>query len=146
MTNQTFPFNSINDNSIVLPQAPQSAHDQVEYEVYRRFIGHMRHVPVSRVEIKILSAIQFTADMMDLSDAHVSKMLVELGLRAPRLAFPMEFLDYADAALMRQGWGVGAPSQNLLALQALWFSMQKERGGSSFRHVHSVLEDEFAGV
>lgn len=143
MTNFSFTQFVTNDNSIVLPQAPQTTGDLVEYEVYRKFMRHLRHVPVSRMEIKILSAIQFTADMMDLSDAHVAKMLVEMGLRAPRLAFPMEFLDYADAALMRSGWRVGAPSQDLIALQSLWFSMQKESSGLSFRHVHSVLEDEF---
>lgn len=147
MTQQIFSDKSTNDNSIVLPQAPQMTADTAqEYEVYRKFIGHLRLVPISRPEIKVLSAIQFTADMMDLSDAHVSKMLVEMGLRAPRLAFPMEFLDYVDAALMRRGWSVGAPSEGMIALQGLWFSMQKESSGLSFRHVHSVLEEEYAKV
>lgn len=143
MTNFSFTQFVTNDNSIVLPQAPQANDRPEEYDVYRKFMGHLRHVPVSRMEIKILSAIQFTADMVDLSDAHVAKMLVEMGLRAPRLAFPMEFLDYADAALMRSGWRVGAPSEALIALQSLWFSMQKESGSSSFRHVHSILEEEY---
>lgn len=138
--------NSINDNGVVLPQAPDCGCDGESGEIFRRFSRHLCHVPVSRMEIKILSAIQFTADMMDMSDAHVSKILVEMGLRAPRLAFPMEFLDYADKALMRRGWSVGAPGDAMIALQGVWFSMQKECGSSPFRHIHTVVEQDLVDV
>jgi hypothetical protein len=88
--------------------------------VYSRFMRHLYCVPNRRMEIKILSAIQFTADMIGHSDAHVSKVLVDMGLRAPRMAFPAEFLRYADQALMRTGWEVGAPSPGLIELRAHW--------------------------
>ncbi len=119
----------------------ERAEGEVE-EIYSRFIGHLRHVPISRMEIKVLSAIQFTADMMDCSDAHVSKVLVDMGLRAPRSAFPMEFLDYMDRALMRTGWDIGAPSKGMLELQKQWFLHQGTQTNMAFRHVHSVLEED----
>lgn len=99
--------------------APEVEQDQ-EMEIYVFFMRHLRLVPNSRMEIKILSAIQFTADLLGCSDAHVSRVLVDLGLRAPRMAFPADFLSYADAALMRSGWEVGGPSAALLALKKFW--------------------------
>ncbi len=115
---------------------------EAERELYQAFVGHIRHVPTSRTEIKILSSIQFTADALNLSDAHVSKMLVEMGLRAPRLAFPLEFLDYADACLMRYGWDVGAPSEALIALRDYWFKLGESAQPSSFRHVHAIIRED----
>ncbi len=109
-------------------------------EIYLRFMGHIRHVPVSREEIKILSSIQFTADMTDNSDAYISNVLIDMGLRAPRLAFPNAFLDYADKALMRRGWDIGAPSKALEELSDTWLRDKPQTLGA-FRHVHSVVED-----
>lgn len=106
-------------DALKLPLPPSSEQTQ-EMDVYARFMRHLRHVPNSRAEIKILSAMQFTADMLDFSDAHVAKSLVDLGLRAPRMAFPADFLRYADRALMRSGWQVGGPSSALKELKAFW--------------------------
>jgi hypothetical protein len=64
--------------------------------------------------------------MLDLSDAHVAKILVDLGLRAPRLAFPCQFLEYADAALMRLGWRIGGPNLELLELRQYWLRYHRE--------------------
>ncbi|MCC6598482.1 MAG: hypothetical protein IT559_06810 [Alphaproteobacteria bacterium] len=105
--------------AILLPLAPDAEQDQ-EMEIYARFMRHLRLVPNSRMEIKALSAMQFTADLLNCSDAHVARVLVDLGLRAPRMAFPAEFLSYADGALMRSGWEVGGPSISLLALKNFW--------------------------
>ena len=96
-------------------------------DIYARFMRHLRCVPNSRVEIKVLAAIQFTADMLDYSDAHVAKLLVELGLRAPRMAFPAEFLCFADQALMRECWEIGGPSSALLDLRDYWASVGEDR-------------------
>ncbi|MFN3701411.1 MAG: hypothetical protein ACK4VI_07815 [Alphaproteobacteria bacterium] len=105
----------------VLPLPPHNTEDlKDDMAVYARFMRHLRHVPNSRMEIKILSAIQFTADMMDHSDAHVAKILVDLGLRAPRMAFPADFLSFADQALLRTGYEVGAPSEGVRELKEFW--------------------------
>ena len=106
--------------NVELPLPPELMAGREDMALYARFMSHLRLVPNSRIEIKILSAIEFTADMLDHSDAHVGKVLVDLGLRAPRMAFPADFLKFADFALMRSGWEVGGPSASLLELKAHW--------------------------
>ncbi len=128
-------------NKITLPYLEKDNTTEQQREIYSRFIGHMRHVPISRMEIKILSSIQFSADMMDSSDAYISKELVELGLRAPRIAFPIEFLDYADRALARHGFEIGAPSKAVQDLAKQWLVVNKQLKLSTFRHVHSIVEE-----
>ena len=131
---------TIRTENISLPLPPEKEASS-EIDIYARFMRHLRHVPNSRPEIKVLSAIQFTADMSDYSDAHVSKMLVEMGLKAPRMAYPAEFLTYADQALMRSGWDVGGPSPALLELQAFWNRIGEDRF-SAFRGDYPLLNEE----
>ncbi|PCK00367.1 MAG: hypothetical protein COA45_00875 [Zetaproteobacteria bacterium] len=132
----------IETDKITLPH-PDRAHVMPEqWSIYTRFIGHMRHVPVSRMEIKILSAIQFTADMIDISDAHTAKELVDMGLRAPRIAFPIEFLDYMDSALLRCGFDIGAPSKEMIELRDQWFTYKEQPNFTSFRHVHHIIKED----
>lgn len=116
--------------SIALPLPPTEKDAVSEMEIYARFMRHLRMVPNSRSEIKILSAIQFTADMMDLGDALVAKTLVDLGLRAPRRALPAAYLDHVDRSLMRSGWDVGGPTPSTIALKGHW---------------DAIGEDPFAG-
>lgn len=91
-----------------------------EMDIYVRFMRHIRMVPTSRVDMKILSAIQFTADMMDQSDALVAKTLVDLGLRAPRAAFPADFIAFVDRSLQRNAWSIEGPSETIKALHQHW--------------------------
>jgi hypothetical protein len=113
-----------NDNdtlkNIVLPLPPSAERGAAEMEVYARFMRHLRMVPNSQADIKVLSAIQFTADMLDIRDALVSKILVDCGLRAPRKAFPTEYLEHVDSTLMRSGWEVGGPSASTIELKKYW--------------------------
>ena len=105
----------------VLPPPPPAAIREIDdLIIYERFMRHLRNIPTSRTEIKVLSAIQFTADMLGHSDAHVANTLVDFGLRAPRMAFPADFLKFADQALMRSGWEVGGPSIALKELKLGW--------------------------
>ncbi len=131
-TNQT--------EAIILPLAPETEREEMDRVVYSRFIGHMQHVPNGRKEIKILSSIQFTADMMGHSDAHIAKILVDMGLRAPRMAFPVDFLEFADASLMRSGWEVGGPSAALLDLKAYWDRTGEDKF-AGFKRRFCLLED-----
>ena len=119
MTQHTTASTSGTDNAL-LPLPPESGQDRAEMDIYARFMRHLRHVPSSRTEIKILSSIQFTADMTGNSDAHVAKVLVDLGLRAGRVAFPADFLKFADSSLMRTGWEVGGPTKALMELKEYW--------------------------
>ncbi len=125
---------------INLPAPPCDPQARAEMDIYVRFIRHLRHVPNTRADIKILSAIQFIADMTDHSDAHVAKVLVDLGLRAPRMAFPAEFLEYADQALMREKWELGGPSNTLLALKNHWNRIGEDRLHGIRRRL-SILDD-----
>ncbi|NCO03473.1 MAG: hypothetical protein GW903_04710 [Alphaproteobacteria bacterium] len=124
-----------NDNTVFknitlpLPPASKGAHDHhnPEMEIYARFMRHLRMVPHSHPDIKVLSAIQFTADMLDLRDALVTKVLVDCGLRAPRKALPDEYLEHADNALLRSGWDIGGPTVSLIALKAFWDKIGEDK-------------------
>lgn len=97
-------LNSDTRQAIILPLPPSptmGGEIRFEMEVYARFMRHLRNVPNSRMEIKILAAIQFTADMLDITEALVAKTLVDLGLLAPRKAFPGSFLDFCDNMMLR---------------------------------------------
>ena len=126
--------------NVILPLPPERDECR-EIDVYARFMRHIRNVPNSRLEIKVLSALQFTADMTDHSDAHVAKILVEHGLRAPRMAFPAEFLEYADQSLMRGGWDVGGPSEALNELRDHWARCGDDRF-AAFKRGYPVLSEE----
>ncbi|HPD83486.1 MAG: hypothetical protein R3D88_06100 [Alphaproteobacteria bacterium] len=120
-----------NDNfrasNIELPYAPDKKEARSEMEIYARFMRHLRMVPNSKVEIKILSAIQFTADMLDISDALIAKTLVDLGLRAPRASFPSEYLDFVDKSLLRSGWEIGGPTESAAALKLHWDKIGEDK-------------------
>ena len=127
------------DKRIVLPMPPDNKEAHTEMELYARFMRHLRMVPNSRMTIKILSAIQFTADMMDLSDALVSKTLVDLGLLAPRRAFPTSYLEHADRSLMRSGWDIGGPSVSVIALKKHWDEIGEVQF-AAFRRDYDIAE------
>lgn len=126
--------------AILLPFVPETIADETDAVALRRFMQHLQHVPNNRVEIRILSSIQFTADMLDYSDAHIARILVDMGLRAPRMAFPATFLDFADNALMRSGWDVGGPSPALLDLKLYWDRIGEDKF-AGFKRCYSFLED-----
>jgi hypothetical protein len=127
--------------NVVLPMPNEDLRQISEQAIYARFMRHLRHVPNSRMAIKILSSIQFTADMLGYSDAHVAKTLVDLGLRAPRMAFPADFLSFMDASLMRSGWEVGGPSAGILALKEFWDSNGEDKF-AGFRKHYSLLDEK----
>ena len=124
---------------IELPLPPEKS-DHGAMEIYARFMTHLRQVPHRRMEIKILSAIQFTANMAGYTDAQVSKMLVDMGLRVSRDGFPADYLDFADASLMRSGWEVGGPSKGLSALKEFWDSIGEDKF-AAFRKQYSLLDE-----
>lgn len=135
-----------NDNAFggfaaaTLPLPPTDKEAVSEMEIYARFMRHLRMVPNSRPDIKILSAIQFTADMMDLGDALVAKTLVDLGLRAPRRAFPAAYLDHIDRSLMRSGWDVGGPNSSTLSLKEYWDTIGEDPF-AAFRREYSLVRE-----
>ncbi len=142
MTNMKDNVLKSNDNRqhIELPLPPLETHENLEIEIYARFMRHMRLVPNSRLEIKILSAIQFTSDMMDASDALVAKTLVDLGLRAPRRALPQSYLEHVDKSLMRSGWDLGGPCASTLNIKSYWDAIGEDRF-ASFRKDYPLVAE-----
>lgn len=133
--------NLLSENVLLpLPPLPEAKTDM---DVYVRFMRHLRHVANSRMEIKVLTAIQFVADMMDLPDADIAKMLVDVGLRAPRMAFPATYLEYADNALMRDDWETGAASEALKDLHAHWCRIGEDRFAGFKRYYPTLADDLF---
>jgi len=142
MTNETM---KANDNRadctrVILPLPQLEGTDPTEIEIYARFMKHIRMVPSSRMDIKILSAIQFTSDMMDLNDAIVAKALADMGLRAPRKAFPEAYLDHVDRSLMRSGWDVGGPCPSALAMKQHWDRIGEDRFAAFNRDYATLAE------
>ncbi|NQZ13417.1 MAG: hypothetical protein HRT94_01165 [Alphaproteobacteria bacterium] len=133
-----------NDNvslkNVVLPLPPEKDRGAAEMEIYARFMRHLRMVPNSQIEIKVLSAIQFTADMLDIRDALVSKTLVDCGLRAPRKAFPAEYLEHVDSTLMRSGWEIGGPSGSTIDLKKYWDGIGEDKL-AAYRREPIVIEE-----
>jgi len=145
---QTSNHNYASGNErIVLPLPPAAVEEaRFEMEVYARFMSHLRQVPNSRMEIKILSAIHFTADIMDTSDALVSKTLADLGLRAPRKSFPVTFLDFVDKSTMRSAWELGTPPVSVVALKQHWDRIGEDRfAGVMPRHYSTYNENMYVG-
>lgn len=125
---------------VVLPMPPEMTDlgagldTRFEMEIYARFMRHLRNVPNSRMDIKILSSIQFTADMLDISAEMVAKTLVDQGLRAPRTAFPGAYLDFCDRCALRRSWGAtgtdpGGPPHSVMALRDFWNGIGEDRFG-----------------
>lgn len=126
--------------NVFLPLPPLGGIESIELEIYARFMKHYRLVPNSRVDIKILSAIQFTADMLDLNEALVAKTLADMGLRAPRRAFPEAYLDHVDRSLMRSGWDVGGPCASTVDMKRFWDDIGEDRF-AAFRKDYALLSE-----
>lgn len=127
---------------VALPLPPDAGEEtRFEMEVYARFMRHLRNVPNSRMEIKILSSIQFTADMMDLCDALVAKTLTDLGLKAPRKAFPLSFLDFVDKSIMRTSWDHSSPSLSIIKLNEHWKKIGEDQFGNKVPGQYSVFNE-----
>ena len=128
------------DGNIYLPLPPTDQEATAEMEIYARFMRHLRMVPNNRLEIKILSAIQFTADMIDVADEYVAKVLVDLGLRATRKSFPSSYLEFIDRSLVRSGMAYGAPSETALELRKHWDLIGEDKF-ASFQYNFDIVDE-----
>lgn len=109
---------------IILPCLPESVGAN-EREIYMAFIKAFREGPQRRMETRLLTAIHRAADMTENSDAYVSRVLVDMGLMAPRLACPADFLDHVEATLLRDSPLRSVPP-SYLALNAHWKAIGDE--------------------
>jgi len=136
-------------NNIILPLPPSSsleekkANHHHDMEIYARFMRHLRMVPNNAMEIKILCAIQFTADMLDLNDSLVTKTLVEMGLRTPRRALPADYLRYVDHSLLRSGLSMGGPNGATMDLKAHWDCIGEDKFAPHRQAIDHATIDNF---
>ena len=121
--------NCQNDPMIELPraEAPLNRSAEGTSGSKQRVVGYfyqcLREATHSRPDVCVLQAIQRTADITMNSDAYVAKILVEKGLRAPRMAFPGEYLDHVITALARHPHHMGSASETDRDLYAHWLSI-----------------------
>jgi len=131
MTNQLFTSPSRSHRAAsrshtpnILPCLPEHA-GATERNIYMSFIRSLRESTHRRMEVRILTAIHKAADQTDNSDAYVSRVLVDMGLMAPRIAFPGDFLDHVDATLLRDRPLKTVPS-SYQALTRHWGALGEE--------------------
>ena len=136
--------NHFEGTAITLPLPPLDLTASYEHEIYARFMSHLRTVPSSRPEIRVLAAMQYVADLLDKPDAEIAACLVGLGLRAPRLSFPESYLEFADNALMRDVYEVGCTSGHLRDLQCHWSRIGDDKFAAFRRCYPSLAEGVFA--
>ncbi len=101
-----------------LPEKENSC--RMEHEIYARFMSFLRHAASGNIEIKILTSIQSTANALDYSEALVSKILVDLGLRAPQRAFPHAYLSHVERSRQRSFWQQGSATAPVKDLCHFW--------------------------
>ena len=133
--------------NVILPLAPKvkylNCDKRTEMSVYARFMRHLRLVPNSAFDIKILSSIQFTADMLNLGDDYVAKILVDCGLRAPRKSFPASFLRFADQHFTREEWDLEYASKPLFNLRNFWLDCDERASEDTSQNAQqSIYEYE----
>jgi hypothetical protein len=104
-----------------LPKPPMVNADNwaIDMDVYVRFCRAMRDSAISVPEQKVMVAITTVATQMqdELSTEDVALTLVELGLRAPRGAFPGGFVNRVLAAHtrhLRRGEHFSEPLRDLM--------------------------------
>lgn len=138
----TIDYTIFQENGIILPQYHdiEGCGSLEDKDIYVRFMRHLRAVPNSHPAVKVLSAIQFTADFLGYNDAQVTKALVDFGLRTPRMALPAEFLDYADQSLMRLDWEVGGAPVSVQELAEYWHYLGEDPFVNA-RREHVLLEE-----
>ena len=145
--NYTTPLKS-NDNNlfqdtqgrIFLPLPPEKIDMKGEMEIYARFMRHLRMVPNAQAEMKILSAIQFTSDLLNHSDAYVAKVLVDLGLRAPRKSYPEAYLEFVDKASVRNSLQANLMTKQMNALNAHWKKTGEKKSGKTRGQTGAVIQ------
>lgn len=87
---------------ITMPVPPSASVDDMQY--HQAFIHSMNNLANEMaadqtdhdIAVRIHSAIERAARMTETSPAHLARLLVGYGLRAPRHAFPDSFTAYVD--------------------------------------------------
>ena len=113
--------------NILLPLPPLKRDAEFEMEVYVRFMRCIRQMTNAQQNMSVLTSIQFVADMMQSPNMQISKVLVDLGLRAPRMAFPESYLEFIDKLAMREIHDIGYSNHALRDLRHHWQAIREDK-------------------
>jgi|GEM_PF-2098744 len=116
------PFTKAEAIKISFPefQVSMDANDKEIIHIFLQFQSDMAYFHVD-TDIKILSAIHKTANLVGVGDTYIAKVLVDFGLCAPRSAFPEDFLDHIDNIRIRsEQVGVSLLSESYKKLVHYW--------------------------
>lgn len=110
------------------------AADHPNFAFCQTFVHAMNSQPrTMATAMRVFAAIDIAAERMETSPAHISRVLVDCGLRAPRAAFPSDFLDFVDrcpvprTSVQRAALGTG-----VIELKEFWDNLQQPNAGPLF--------------
>lgn len=134
-----YNFNGEDLSDYILPISP-AARDSFESQLCQTFLRQLRQAYAGRMSVKVLSSIRYTSEAMIASEAHIAKILVDYGLRAPRAAFPKSFLDYADHSIKKQPNSKEAARYSCRELYEHWLNIGDYSGFSkAYSHATDTL-------
>ena len=109
-----------------MPVPPAESHPDHEY--YQAFVRAMNRLPrQAPVGQKLLTSIQQTADQMGTSEAHVARLLVDYGMRAPREAYPNSFVEFVDRyPIPRNAVERAALDTDVIELKDFWNGLTQQ--------------------
>ncbi len=100
-----------------VPPAPSSP----DLAYYQTFVHAMNRTKASSIAEKLRTAIELTAELAQTSPAHIARMLVDHGLRAPKNAFPDSFVDYVESRPAPKSFvPLAAADADVAALRNFW--------------------------
>lgn len=113
--------------AVVMPSLHYSGRtDETSREIYMAFVTALRQSPQRHIERRVLCAIHKAADATGHSDAYITRVLVDMGLRAPRLALPADFLDHADTNLLATHRFLKAAPESYQDLATHWSALGED--------------------
>lgn len=118
------------DTHILLPLPPLEPTDEnakFEMDIYVRFMRCLRNVSNLRRETAILTSLQFVSDMVEMPIKEVVGILVDLGLRAPRTAFPESYVKLIDQSTMQDIYDVRRSQFPLKDLRHHWQAIGEDK-------------------
>jgi len=102
-----------------MPVPPVDSSPDMPY--YQAFVHAMNRTKAPSIAEKLRTAIALTAELTQTSPAHIARLLVDYGLRAPRNAFPDSFVDYVESRPAPKSFvPVTAVDTDVIALKDFW--------------------------
>jgi hypothetical protein len=119
-----------------MPVPPGPSSPDLPY--YQAFVHAMNRTKAASIAEKLRHAITLTADLTKTSPAHIARMLVDYGLRAPKAAFPDSFVDYVESRPAPKSFvPLTATDTDVIALKDFWRTLLSAKATAEER----VLEN-----